>query len=110
MSGNGGLDLLPTSSRSGWRITHVNGRPAWGALAITIIAGGWIIPVTAAAIAKNWRGARESEHLALLKQSVIERGRSVEEIERVVNAGMPGRRPSEEKPSCSIYGQQQSLS
>jgi hypothetical protein len=83
---------------------------AWGAIAITIIAGGWIIPVTAAAVAKNWRRARESEHLALLKQSMIERGMSVEEIERVVNAGLPGRKPAKEKASSPIYGQQQSLS
>jgi hypothetical protein len=85
-------------------------KEAWTAIAVSIIAGGWIVPVTAAAIAKNWRRARESEHLALLKQSMIERGMSVEEIERVVNVGMPGRKQREEKPSCSLYGQQQSIS
>ena len=83
---------------------------AWTAIAITIIAGGWIVPVTAAAIAKNWRRARESEHLALLKQSMIEREMSVEEIERVVNAGLPGRKSLEEKGCSSNYGPQQSLS
>jgi hypothetical protein len=83
---------------------------AWGAIAISFIAGGWIIPVTVAVIAKYWREARESEHLALLKQSMIERGMSVEEIERVINAGMPGKKSSEEKNSGWIHEQQQSLS
>jgi hypothetical protein len=83
---------------------------AWGMIAFMVIAGGWIIPVTASAIAKNWRKARESEQLALLKQSMIERGMSVEDIERVINAGMPGSKPSEEKSSSWIHGQQQSFS
>jgi hypothetical protein len=83
---------------------------AWGAIAVTIIAGGWIIPVTASAIAKNWRRARESEHLAVLKQSMIERGMSVEEIERVINAGMSGRKSFEEKSSGCFHEQQQQQS
>jgi hypothetical protein len=41
---------------------------------------------------------------------MIERGMSVEESERVVNAGLAGRKPSEEKVRPSFYGQQQSLS
>jgi hypothetical protein len=82
----------------------------WGIIAFMVIAGGWIIPVTVSAIAKNWRKARESEQLALLKQSMIERGMSVEEIERVINAGMPGNKPAEEKNRSCFYGQQQSLS
>jgi hypothetical protein len=32
---------------------------------------------------------RESEHQAALKQSMIERGMSADEIERVMNAGRP---------------------
>jgi hypothetical protein len=92
-----------------YMLAELNTEAAWAAIAIAIIAAGWIIPVTAGAIAKNWRRARESEHLALLKQSMIERGMSVDEIERVVNAGMPGRKPAEEKSSV-VYGQQQSLS
>lgn len=83
---------------------------AWAAIAMIVIAAGWIIPVTAGAVAKNWRRARESEQLALLKQSMVERGMSAEEIERVINAGMPGRKPAEEKNSSWIHGQQQSLS
>jgi hypothetical protein len=60
----------------------------WGAISFMVIAGGWIIPVTAAAIATNWRKARESEQLSILKQSMIERGMSADEIERILNAGM----------------------
>ncbi len=71
-----------------------------------VVAGGWIIPVTAAAIAKNWRRARESEHLALLKQSMVDRGMSAEEIERVINAGVPGKKPPEEQNSSLIHEQQ----
>jgi hypothetical protein len=81
----------------------------WGCIAIMVMAGGWIIPVTAGAIAKNWRRARESEHLAVLKQSMIERGMSVEEIERVLNAGLPDRKGSKEKNSSAIH-EHQSLS
>jgi hypothetical protein len=86
------------------------GGEAWTAIAVMVIVGGWIIPVTAGAIAKHWRKARESEHLAALKQSMIERGMSVDEIERVINAGLPGKRPAESKHSAVIHEQHQSLS
>jgi hypothetical protein len=56
-------------------------------LAVTFIFGGWVIAWIVHSIATNWRKARESEHLAALKQSMIERGMSAEEIERVINAG-----------------------
>ena len=45
---------------------------------------GWVITD----IVKNWRKVRVSEHLAALKQSMVERGMSAEEIERVINAGV----------------------
>jgi hypothetical protein len=83
--------------------------PLMGTLIAVLVVGGWIIPVTAAIIGKNWRKARESEHMVLLKQSMIERGMSAEEIERVINAGMPGRKSSE-KNSGWMHGQQQQQS
>jgi hypothetical protein len=46
---------------------------------------GWIVYE----IARNWQKVRVSEHLAALKQSMIERGMSADEIERVINAGAP---------------------
>jgi hypothetical protein len=57
-------------------------------MALGVLVGlpmiGWVITD----IAKNWRKVRVSEHLATLKQSMIERGMSAEEIERVLNAGV----------------------
>lgn len=57
------------------------------ALVVMVICAGWIIPATIGTIAKHWRRARESEHLEILKQSMIERGMSADEIERVLRAG-----------------------
>jgi hypothetical protein len=58
-------------------------------LAIAVVIGvpviGWVITD----IAKNWRKVRVSEQLAALKQSMIERGMTAEEIERVLDAGAP---------------------
>jgi hypothetical protein len=82
---------------------------SWGSIALMVIAGGWIIPATAGAIAKNWRRARESEHVAALKQSMIERGMSVDDIERVINAGMPGSRGADDNHPCAAH-ERQSLS
>jgi hypothetical protein len=75
----------------------------WGAVAFMVVAGGWIIPVTVAALATNWRKARESEQLAVLKQSMIERGMSVDEIERVINAGMPGKKTVADKDATPVH-------
>jgi hypothetical protein len=57
----------------------------WAFLAI--VAVGWALVGVVSAVAKNWRKARESEHLAALKQSMVEKGMPADEIERVVNAG-----------------------
>src|SRR5262249_3447069 len=50
----------------------------------TFLFGGWVIVAVANSIVKNWRMARESEHLAALKQTMVDKGMSVEDIERVV--------------------------
>ena len=71
----------------------------WGALVGIVLFGGWIIPAVAAIIAKNWRKARESEHLAVLKQSMIERGMSVEEMERVIDMGKASKGTCDDKAS-----------
>ena len=55
-------------------------------VAIVAIGGSFIAGIIGT-LAKNWRKARESEHLAVLKQSMVEKGMSAEEIERVINAG-----------------------
>jgi hypothetical protein len=66
-------------------------------LGATFIFGGWVIYAGINAVAKNWRKARESEHLTLLKQSMIERGMSAEDIERVLKAGMPAKDEADPK-------------
>jgi hypothetical protein len=66
-------------------------------LGALFIFGGWVIYAAIASIAKNWRKARESEHITLLKQSMIERGMSAEDIERVLNAGVPLKSASDPK-------------
>ncbi|MGQ4828120.1 hypothetical protein, partial [Enterococcus faecalis] len=55
-----------------------------GIITVTCIFGGWIVVAIFSSVAKNWRKAQESEHAAALKQSMIERGMSVDEIERVL--------------------------
>jgi len=56
-------------------------------LLFLLIFGGWIITSVVHSVSSNWRKAKESEHLAVLKQQMLDRGLSVQEIERVVNAG-----------------------
>jgi len=70
-----------------------------GAVVAVVLFGGWIIPVVVGIVAKNWRKARESEHLTALKQSMIERGMSVEEMERVINLGRPPKATSDDQAS-----------
>ena len=52
-----------------------------------LIFGGWIVTSVVHSICSNWRKSKESEHLAVLKQQMLDRGLSVQEIERVCNAG-----------------------
>jgi hypothetical protein len=42
-------------------------------------------------IVTNWRKVRVAEQAAALKQSMIERGMSAEDIERVLKAGAPAK-------------------
>ena len=76
-----------------------SGSGFWPCLIGIVLFGGWIIPVVAGIIAKNWRKARESEHLAVLKQSMIERGMSVEEMERVINLGKTSKKATDDEAS-----------
>ena len=71
----------------------------WPALVGIVLFGGWIIPAVAAIVSKNWRKARESEHLAVLKQSMIERGMSVEEMQRVLDLGKTPKETGDDKAS-----------
>jgi len=58
-------------------------------LCITFLFGGWVIVGVVRAFTDNWRKVREAEQLAALKQSMVEKGMSADEIERVLKAGGP---------------------
>jgi hypothetical protein len=60
-----------------------------GILFITFIFGGWVIVAIVRSFTDNWRKVREAEQVAALKQSMVERGMSADEIERVLKAGGP---------------------
>jgi hypothetical protein len=50
---------------------------------------GWIIT----SIVGSWSAVRMSEHQAALKQTMIERGMSADDVERVIKAGEPVEAP-----------------
>jgi len=56
-------------------------------LAVTLIFGGWIVTSVVGSIMGNWRKVREAEQSTALKQSMVEKGMSAADIERVLNAG-----------------------
>lgn len=62
-----------------------------GILAIVLIFGGGVSIAIIATLAENWRKVRVAEQNAVLKQNMIERGFSADEIVRVIDAG--GRPP-----------------
>lgn len=57
-------------------------------LFISFVFGGWVIVGVANSIMGNLRRMRQSEHLTILKQTMIEKGMSADEIERILRAGM----------------------
>jgi hypothetical protein len=61
-------------------------------LAITFIFGGWVIAAIVSSIMGNWRKVREAEQMAALKQTMIDKGMSAADIERVLNAGATPRK------------------
>jgi hypothetical protein len=58
---------------------------------------GWIVY----GIARSWQQVRVTEQLTALKQSMIERGMTAEEIERVMSAGVP---PADHEVKTSSHG------
>ena len=56
-----------------------------GVLMVAVVVGG--ITGIIGVIATNWRKVREAEQNAALKQSMVNRGMSADEIERVLKAG-----------------------
>jgi hypothetical protein len=55
---------------------------------VVFVFGGSTIAGIVYKLSREWRKVRESEHLTALKQSLVERGMSADEIERVLNAGI----------------------
>ena len=53
----------------------------------TFIFGGWVIVAIVKSFTNSWRKVREAEQAAALKQSMVEKGMSAEDIERVLKAG-----------------------
>lgn len=62
---------------------------------------GWILTDIVQKVMVNWRKARESEQLAALKQSLVDRNLSVDDIERIVNAGRTPRKGEEERETAA---------
>lgn len=58
-----------------------------GILAIVLIFGGAAITGVIALIVNAWTTNRESERLAILKQQMLDKGMSADEIIRVIEVG-----------------------
>jgi hypothetical protein len=58
-------------------------------LFVTFIFGGWVIVAVVRSFTDSWRKVREAEQAAALKQSMVEKGMSAADIERVLKAGGP---------------------
>jgi hypothetical protein len=61
-------------------------------LPMLLAFGTTAIVILGVTIAVQWRKVRQAEHDARLKEQMIQRGFSADEIEKVINAG-PDRRP-----------------
>jgi hypothetical protein len=61
------------------------------AVVVGIPCLGWMVT----SIFAHWREVRISEHLTALKQTMIDKGMSAEDIERVIKAGALVEEPAE---------------
>lgn len=71
-----------------------SGGDGTGNLAIVVGVGGLMITLVVSSIFDNWRKVRVAEQTAVLKQTMIEKGMSADEIERVLAAGSRPKRRS----------------
>lgn len=58
-----------------------------GVIAIVLIFGGGLVIALVSMLTSAWKSNRENERLAVLKQQMLDKGMSAEEIIRVVEAG-----------------------
>ena len=61
-----------------------------GLMAIVLIFGGGLITGVIALIVNGWKGNRDSERLAILKQQMLDKGMSADDIVRVIEAEPKG--------------------
>jgi hypothetical protein len=54
---------------------------------MAIVVGGPLAAWVLVSVSENWRKARESEHQAILKQQMLDRGMSADDIQKVLNSG-----------------------
>jgi hypothetical protein len=59
-----------------------------GMMAIILIFGGSMLVGVISLILNAWRGNRESERVAILKQQMLDKGMTADEIVRVMEAGL----------------------
>jgi hypothetical protein len=59
-------------------------------LTILFIFGGGIVIAIISLICNAWKSNRQNERLAILKQQMLDKGMSADEIVRVINAGQEG--------------------
>jgi hypothetical protein len=60
-------------------------------LFIGLLFGGWVIVAVVRAFTDSWRKVRQTEQDAALKQSMVEKGMTADDIERILNAGRSSR-------------------
>jgi hypothetical protein len=72
-------------------------------LGLAAIVGGLLFVTIASvvkSVARNWRGIRETEINAALKQDMLNRGMSAEDIRTVLEAGSKGSRNPFTRNAC----------
>lgn len=74
-------------------LSNLNG---WGLILITLVGGGLVVALICTMsliIATHWVKVRESNNATLLKQDMLDRGMSADEIKTVLEAGMKKEQP-----------------
>jgi hypothetical protein len=65
-------------------------RHAPGMMAILFIFGGGVFIAIVSMVCSAWKSNRQNERLSILKQQMLDKGMSADEIVRVINAGEGG--------------------
>jgi hypothetical protein len=73
----------------------------WASVALFVAVPVAILACNAPSLIEKWVKGRADEQLILLKHSMVERGMSVEEIERVVAAGTTSSGPDKAETAAA---------